>query len=206
MRALANDGQPRFRLPCAEVLLPSCGCPVAAPRLRRQVLVLLFGAAVTGCAGPRPQLRPQDQTGSHRTELGIAQRLPEVRLVQRARVISPLPDVSVRLVSRIPVGSVPPVGLLQCLCQTIDFVRNRDQVDMVRHEAISNEGDAVEDDVLAQQLEVDCSIGVAVQDEVPPVATLRTWCGTSTATTRVNRPMPGNDIGNHFGVPQVLRR
>jgi hypothetical protein len=37
-------------------------------------------------------------------KLGIAQRLPEMRLVQRARVISPLPDVSVRLVSRIPVG------------------------------------------------------------------------------------------------------
>ncbi len=40
------------------------------------------------------------------------------------------------------------MGLLQCLCQTIDFVRNRDQVDMVRHEAVSNESDAVEDDVL----------------------------------------------------------
>jgi hypothetical protein len=115
MRALTNDGQPRFRLPCAEVLMPSCGSPVAAPRLRRQILVLLFGAAVTGCAGPRVQLRPQDQTGSHRIELGIAQRLPEVRLVQQARVISPLLDVSVRWVSRIPVGSVPPVGLLQCL-------------------------------------------------------------------------------------------
>ncbi len=25
MRALASDGQSRFRLPCAEVLLPSCG-------------------------------------------------------------------------------------------------------------------------------------------------------------------------------------
>jgi hypothetical protein len=50
MPALANDGQPRFRLPCAEVLLPSCASPVAAPRLRRQILVLLFGAAVTGCA------------------------------------------------------------------------------------------------------------------------------------------------------------
>jgi hypothetical protein len=59
MRALTNDGQPRFRLPCAEVLMPSCGSPVAAPRLRRQILVLLFGAAVTGCAGPRLQLRPK---------------------------------------------------------------------------------------------------------------------------------------------------
>ncbi len=97
------------------------------------------------------------------------------------------------------------MGLLQCLCQTIDFVGYRDQVDMVRHEAMSNEGDAVEDDVLAQQLEVDCSVGVAVEDEAPPVPTLRhmVWYVT---TTRVNRPMPGNDIRNHFGVPQVLQR
>jgi hypothetical protein len=52
MRALANDGQPRFRFPWAEIFLASCAGPVAAPRLRRQILVLLFGAAVTGCAGP----------------------------------------------------------------------------------------------------------------------------------------------------------
>jgi hypothetical protein len=98
------------------------------------------------------------------------------------------------------------VGLLQCMCQTTGFVRNRDQVDMVRHEAISNEGDAVEGDVLAQQLEVNCSIGVAVQYEAPPVPAASHGVETSTATTRVNRPMPGNDIRNHFGAPQVLRR
>jgi hypothetical protein len=34
-------------------------------------------------------------------------------------------------------------------------------------------GVVVEDDVLAQQVEVDCSIGVAVQDEAPPVPPLR---------------------------------
>ena len=98
---------------------------------------------MTGCAGPRPQLRPQDQTRSHRIELGIARRLPEVRLVQRARVISPVLDVPVGFVSRIPVGSVSPVGLLQCLCQTIDFVRNRDQVDMfdMRQEAVPSSVD-----------------------------------------------------------------
>ena len=90
--------------------------------------------------------------------------------------------------------------------QTIDFVRNRDQVDMVRHEAISDEGDAVEDDVLAQQFEVDCSIGVASRTKRRPFPRCVTRCGTSTATTRVNRPMPGNDIRNDFGVPQVLQR
>jgi hypothetical protein len=43
-------------------------------------------------------------------------------------------------------------------------------------EAIPNEGDAAEDDVLAQQLEVDCSIGVAVQDEAPPFPRCVRWC------------------------------
>ena len=98
------------------------------------------------------------------------------------------------------------MGLLQCLCQTIDFVRNRDQVDMVRHEAISNEGDAVEDDVLAQQIEVDCSIGVALQDEATPIPTLRHMVWYVNGNHTSESATPGNDIRKYFGVPQVLQR
>jgi hypothetical protein len=74
---------------------------------------------------------------------------------------------------------------------------------------MSDEGDAVENDVLAQQLKVDRSIGVAIQDEAPPVPTLRqmVWYVNGNHTCEsVNRPMPGNDIRNHFGLLQVLHR
>jgi len=44
---------------------------------------------------------------------------------------------------------------------------------MVGHEAISDECHSVEVDVLPQQLKVDRSMGIAIQDEAPPVPTLR---------------------------------
>ena len=116
MRALADDSQPRFCLACSEVFPPSCMSPLLAPRLQRQRMVLFFRGAVTGCAGPRPQLCLQYQTGSHGIEFGVAQGLPEMRLVQRAGVVSSLSHVAVRLVNGVPVGSVTPVGLLQGLC------------------------------------------------------------------------------------------
>jgi hypothetical protein len=46
-------------------------------------------------------------------------------------------------------------------------------VDMVGHEAISDECHSVEVYVLPQQLKLDPSIGIAIQDEAPPVPTLR---------------------------------
>jgi hypothetical protein len=84
-----------------------------------------------------------------------------------------------------------PVGLFQCLRSSISLVRNRDQVDMIGHEAMSDERHSVECYVLPQQVKVDRFIGIAIQDEPPPFPRCVTWSGTSTATTRVNRSMTG---------------
>ena len=46
-------------------------------------------------------------------------------------------------------------------------------MDMVGHEAISDERHSVDVHILLQQLKVNRSIGIAVQDEAPPVAALR---------------------------------
>jgi hypothetical protein len=43
-----------------------------------------------------------------------------------------------------PVGSIPPVGMFQRLCQPISRARNGNQVDMIGHEAIANQRDFVE--------------------------------------------------------------
>jgi len=44
---------------------------------------------------------------------------------------------------------------------------------MVGHQAISDERYSAEVHILMQELEVNRSIGIAVQDEAPPVAALR---------------------------------
>jgi hypothetical protein len=83
MRALANDGQPRFRLPCAEVLLPSCASPVAAPRLRRQIRAQGSRREHSGChrqcpqRGERPQVLPLRHRGLAAFRMGVELFVPK---------------------------------------------------------------------------------------------------------------------------------
>lgn len=46
-------------------------------------------------------------------------------------------------------------------------------MDMIGHEAISDQRHSVECYVLPQEVKADRSIGIAIQDEPPPVPTLR---------------------------------
>jgi hypothetical protein len=64
------------------------------------------------------------------------------------------------------------VHMFQCLCQTISRARNRDQVDMIGHEAIANQRHSVQRNVLPQQIEVDRTISIGIQHETSPVSTL----------------------------------
>ena len=57
VRALPNDGQPRFHFPRSEVFPPSCSSPLAAPHLQRQGIIARSRATVTGCSRPGPQFR-----------------------------------------------------------------------------------------------------------------------------------------------------
>jgi hypothetical protein len=61
-------------------------------------------------------------------------------------------------------------------------------MDMIGHEAVTNQRHSVKLNVLPQQGEVGRTIRIAIQDEAPAVPRWVKWCGASTATTRANRP------------------
>ena len=63
--------------------------------------------------------------------------------------------------------------MLQCVRQPILAVRNRNQVDMIRHEAIANQRNVVGCHIFPQQLEVDRTIRIAVQHKASRISTLR---------------------------------
>jgi len=65
------------------------------------------------------------------------------------------------------------VSVFQCLCQPISRARNRDQVDMIRHEAIANHRHFVESCAFTQQIEIDRTISVAIQHEASTISALR---------------------------------
>ena len=127
-----------------------------------------------GCgAGPRPRLSLGHQTRTHRIELCITQGLPQVRLVQRAGIVPTLPDMTTRAMDGIPIRSIPAVGVLQRQTQDVCFRRNGNEMHMVGHQAVADQSQVVLLDVLPQQIEIDCAVGIAVEDLLSGVATLR---------------------------------
>jgi hypothetical protein len=123
-------------------------------------------------ARPSPGLRVCDQSRPHRIELRIPQCFPEVRLVQGTGIVPPLPNMAARVVSRVPVGRIPPVRVFQGQCQPIGFVGDHDHVNMIGHEAVANQRHTVELSILSQQIEIDHAISVGVQDKSSPIPTL----------------------------------
>ena len=122
--------------------------------------------------GPRPALSPVHHTGTHRIQLRIPQRFPQVLLVQRARIISPLPDMPGRMMTRIPIRGIPPLSVLQRQPQTIGIVGHRDQVYMVGHQAVADQFYPVQGNALLQKIQIDPAIRVAGKDKLPSIPTL----------------------------------
>ena len=63
---------------------------------------------------------------------------------------------------------------------------------MVGHEAVSDEGHSVERDVFPQQLQVNLSISITVEDEAPRISTLRDMMWNiqgDYSVESLNRPM-----------------
>lgn len=63
------------------------------------------------------------------------------------------------------------------LRQRLDGLGNRDQVDMIRHQAVAHEGKAVELRILSQQLKVSDAIAIAGEDDLSCIAPLRNMMG-----------------------------
>jgi hypothetical protein len=89
-----NHDQFRLALPSIQILTPASTRPSASPHLHRQPSLLRGPAAVDRSTGPRPPLSRVHHTGTHRIQLRIPQRFPQMLLVQRARIVSPLPDMA----------------------------------------------------------------------------------------------------------------
>jgi hypothetical protein len=65
------------------------------------------------------------------------------------------------------------VRLLERQGQSIGLLRNHHQMYMVGHQAVADQGHLMMVDAFPQQAQINFSIGVAVQDKLPRIPTLR---------------------------------
>jgi hypothetical protein len=93
--------------------------------------------------------------------------------IQGAGEIATLPGVAARLMNRVPIDRIAPMGMPQGQAQAVSMVRSDHQMHVIRHQAITDQPHSMAFNVLAQKIEIRHAIGIAIQDKSPPIATLR---------------------------------
>ena len=90
------------------------------------------------------QVRSGDrhQAGAHGIQFHVAKRSPEMRIVDRAGIKSPLSDVAREglMCMCIPVGRITSVSMFEDLRQRLVASGNRDQVYVIRRQTITQQG------------------------------------------------------------------
>ena len=162
----------RFGSCSSQILMPRGRGPGVSPRLRLQPSIGPVASAVRGGAGPRIGFGFRYHSSPQGVKLGVSQGRPEVRLVERAGVISPLPHMPGRGVPGVEIGSVAAVCMLEGEEKRIGPCGNDDQVDVVGHEAIAGQREAMDGAVLAEKVQVDEAVGIGFEDDAAPIASL----------------------------------
>jgi hypothetical protein len=64
-------------------------------------------------------------------------------------LITTLPGMAARLMNRVPINRIAPMGMPHGQCQAVGIVRSDDQMHVIRHQAITDQPHPMEFDVLA---------------------------------------------------------
>jgi hypothetical protein len=110
-----------------------------------------------------------------------------VRFVERAGVVAALPGVSGGGMEGVEIRGVASVCVLEGEEERICQLRNRDQMDVVRHEVVANQGEAMNATPAAQKVEADEAVGIGIEDDLTAIASLgdvvrRTDCNNASET------------------------
>lgn len=124
----------------AEELAPGLRNPGCLPGSPVEQVVGVVAAAVRQGAGPSEGLGRGHDAGANRVALGVTECGPEVALVQRAGVEAALPDVSASRLPGIEVGGVASVRIAEREGKGLRPPRDGDEMNMVGHEAVAEDG------------------------------------------------------------------
>ncbi len=117
-----------------------------------------------GGAGPGVEFGMFHDAGPDRVELNIRQRIPDVGAGQDAGEIARLPEVAASAVGGVDVAGVGGVHPFQGEMEGIRRLRDRDQVDVVRHQAESGELQAVHLRGFCEEPQVNEAVAIFKED------------------------------------------
>ena len=128
-------------------------------------------------ARPGIILRNRHHAAPHRVHLHVAHRRVQVPLVQDARKEAPLPQVARRVALAVEILGVEHVDGVEEPGQRLLPAGNGDQVDVIRHQAVGPDVEAVPGAEVGEQLQVSVVIARIGEDGLPVISPLRDVVG-----------------------------
>jgi len=119
---------------------------------------------VCGGAGPCVLLGPLDQVCADRVTLDIAQRNPEVPLIEGARVEAGLEEMAHAPAARVEIQRIAAVGTAQSDGHGGGLVRDDDQMDVIGHQAIGENAQPGLFTVGLETVQIRLAVGVGEED------------------------------------------
>jgi hypothetical protein len=158
-------------------------------------------------AGPFPVLSFGYEGSTDWIQLRVTERFPEMRLIQGTGVEPALPNMATGMMGGIPVGSVPAVCVLQGPGEGVRLRRRHDEMDMVGHQTVAEERQAVHLNALTQEIKINLAVRIAVKDEPSRVPALRHVVrhsdGHHPSQTRHNRHLEQSNAPVHHASCRV---
>ena len=127
----------------------------------------------------RPRTRPAPLAGSfykpgpHGVQLDVTRAGKKIIFIHREGGKSSLPEITAPTLAEIHVPGIPPMGLGERCLLPLRIARQKDQMNRVRHQAISPNRDARFAAALGQQCAIGVIIAIAEEHLLPPIAPLR---------------------------------
>ena len=112
------------------------------------------------------------EAGADGVEVGVGQRFDQVRGADGTGVEAVLPKVAAGSAEAIGAQGVGVMGLAESFGHGVEMGGDGDDVDVVRHQAPAEDGEAVLIALAAQEVEVEKPIGVGSENGLAVVAAL----------------------------------
>lgn len=117
-------------------------------------------------ARPRILLHAFCEAGVHGVPLHITKGGRQVSRIEGAGIEAILPEVAGAAAPRIEISGVAAMGSAERNSKRIRLIRDRDQMNMIRHQAISEDAEVRLAGRGAEPIEIDLAIGVSEEDRL----------------------------------------
>jgi len=179
MRAQSHSPKLRIRQAIRKLLSPLSDRYHIAPTRQVQYIRNRFIIDVRRRTRPLIPPRPAAELRTNRIQLDIFHRQPEVPLIHRAGIEPSLPKVAAPAMKTVDILRVAKVCPADGFGQRVLLVRDRDDMDMIAHQAIAGQLQRVLVRLLFQQLQIHPAIIVDEEHILAVVPTLRDMMGES---------------------------